>query len=255
MKPIIGTKYDTSKWFFWLLWIFIIIYTVLMMIWITVYVQNITITHTWFKTPGLPGNELTSYRNSFTAILIRMTIWVHLFVPFVIMAMIAYRRVALLSYILYGILIVFFFICFFCMSGLADQYSRCNGQDQFGNICNDPKWCCVTEIWNHPANMCPNTLDCTPPLTIDDVHPRSDFLGLFWIHFVLMICLLGFLILITYFWRTTEDSPEEEIEEEEILEEEQEVEKEAPAIEYTNSLVTGLEPVMRRRRVTHSLKK
>lgn len=202
VRPLLAGKYKTNPYIFWFLWSFIIAYTVLVTIWMVIYIQNISIVYTWFKNPGMPGVELTSLRGSFTSIVLRIVIIVHPWVPFIIMSLIAYRSNTVLSFGSLVLLLIGFVLCIFGLVVLGDQYSHCNGQNQFGNICNDPRWCCVHEILINTANSCPNSgVDCATPLTFDDIGPNDTFLGLFWFHFTMTMLQLVFFIAMGIIWR------------------------------------------------------
>lgn len=258
ISPPFLNKYKNNPYVYWFLWAFVVTYVSLVIVWIVIFVQNTSFVYTWFKTPGLPGAALTSLRGSFTSISLRFAIVIHPWVPFFIMTMIAYRSNAVLSIGAFGCVCVGFILCFFAMAVLADSYSHCNGQEQFGNICNDPLWCCVSEIRANVANGCPNTIDCDPPLSFDDVNPNGTFLGLFWMH-VVMTILQGLYIVITaYVWsrpapvKTEKEEQEEEEEEEELQKEE--IPMPAVTTALAQQLVGGLSNTTTRRKTTHRLK-
>ena len=224
-------KYETNQYVYWFLWCFVVAYVVVTTVWIAIFINNTSITHTWFKVPGAPGTELTSQRNSFTSISLRIAICAHLFIPIWIMTLIAYRSNVFISLLTLVAVGLSFVLCLWSLVALGDMYSHCNGQNQYGNLCNDPKWCCVHEILTNPANMCPNTIDCAPPLSFDDVGPNETFLGLFWMNFTLIVLQMVYLIVMVIIWRwpyapamelpvTVEEEPEPQ-EEEEPEEEEQ----------------------------------
>lgn len=245
--PFAG-KYKDNPYVYWFLWSLIVTYVVLVTVWIVIFVQNTSPVHTWFKTPGMPGAELTSFRASFAMIVLRIAIVIHPWVPFIIMFMIAYRKNLTLSIGAFLLIGIGFVLCFFAFTVLSDRYSHCNGQEQYGNPCNSPLLCCVNEIRSNPANMCPNTVDCDSPLTLDDVKPNPVFEGLYWIHFVMMV-LQGLYIGMTFFiWTLPVKKEKQEEEEEQPEKAPQELTKAAPTI--TQHLVGGLS----RRKTTHRLK-
>ena len=255
--PLSGGKYERPA-IYWFLWGFIMTYVVLIFVWTCIGVNNTSFVHTWFREPGMPGAELISHRNSFTSISLRLTIVVQLLTPFVIMLMIAYRSKAMWSVVCVGILLLGFIISTFSWAALSDAYSHCNKQDQYGNICNDPKLCCIPEIRANPGNHCPNTVDCATPLMFDDVSPRDDFLLLYWIHFTLWLLMAFFFIIMLVIWYSpAEQLPttvEPEASEKQDIEEPEETVSAASKV--TDALVSGLAPmsgvVARRRKVKRS---
>lgn len=255
--PFAG-KYKNNPYVYWFLWCFVITYVALVTVWVVIYVQNISIVHTWFKHPGMPGAELTSLRGSFTSVVLRIAIVIHPWVPFFVMFMIAYRKNVTLCIGAFVLMSVGFLLCFFAFTVLSDQYSHCNGQEQYGNLCNSLLWCCVNEIRSNPANMCPNTIDCATPLTFDDVRANPTFEGLYWIHVVLTM-LQGMYIGMTFFiWYLPEEKEKVEEEQQQPLDTDEadptpeDFTKTAPPVAsvITQNLVGGLS----RRRTTHRLK-
>lgn len=254
---MVGDKYTSNSYVYWFLWCFVVAYVVVTTVWIAIFINNASITYTWFKYPGAPGTQLTSLRNSFTSVTLRIAIVCHLFVPIFVMTLIGYRSNTVISL---GTLVavgIAFIMCLFSLIALGDMYSHCNGQNQYGNLCNDPKWCCVHEILTNRANGCPNTVDCAPPLNFDDVHPNQTFLGLFWMDFTLVILQAVYLGVMIVIWRWP-DAPEMELPmtQEEAPQEEEEEEPEPAAAPIKSTFIESLAPITAtRKRRTHGLRK
>ncbi len=131
-------------------------------------------------------------------------------------------------------------------NGHQTQRSHCTHKTSLTSV----SACPVNEIRSNPANMCPNTIDCDPPLTLDDIDPNKTFEGLYWIHFVLMLLqalYLGMTIFIWYLPAKKEKVEEQEEEEEQV----DDTPKQPPQVSpITQQLVGGLS----RRKTTHRLK-
>ena len=78
------------------------------------------------------------------------------------------------------------------MTLLSFEFVECNGQNQWGNFCNDPLWCCVQEIYENPVNQCPNTTPCMPPVTADQLKADPYFIA-YWV-FTLIFVILDLLL-------------------------------------------------------------
>jgi hypothetical protein len=102
----------------------------------------------------------------------------------------------------------------FAMIGLATYYANCNGQSQFGNLCNDLQWCCVDEIYMNVDNRCPNTLGCPPGITLAELAPESTFLGIFWLTVVFVVFNTVYTIVALVWWCGAPPSPTKRLEEE-----------------------------------------
>lgn len=222
LTPPLAGKYKNNPYNYWFLWCFVITNIVLVTVWCVIYVQNINFVHTWFKIPGMPGASLTSLRNSFTSIVVRLAIPGHIFTAVMVMSMIMFRKNLVLSIGCLVVLGIFFVLDFFTLVVLGDAYSHCNGQEQYGNICNSKDYCCVHEILINPANMCPDTIDCSTPLTFDDVDPNPTFLGFFWVHFVMTMLLLAYFVAIAIIWKQPAKEEDEDEEEEEVQQQDEE---------------------------------
>lgn len=192
------TAYDTNSRFYWFIWIFIVLYTIGTGIYIGVFIQNFNITYTYFANPGAPGSELVSLRGSFTDVVVRMSVFGHVLSIMFLMCLIAYRKSFGAQVVWFGLYFLCFLLVLLNLGAGLSAYTHCNNQNQFGNICNDFKYCCPEEIYSNPANRCPNTMPCDPPLQRSDLKPNRDFLGLFWLNFILffgqvvLMIVLGF---------------------------------------------------------------
>ena len=77
---------------------------------------------------------------------------------------------------------------------LAISFSNCNGLKSRGNLCNDPLWCCIPDVYTITANQCPLgpcTMAIPPvtlPTTLNDLSANILFVWTFWVT-------LGFLVL------------------------------------------------------------
>lgn len=215
MRGPFARHYDGNAYLYWWLWALVIVYTVLLVVWIAVSVNSVAITHTYFKNPGAPGAQLDSLRGSFTTVALRIGIIFNMIALAWIISMIAYRNNVVLSIGFFVLFVIGAVVAFFTMVALSDQYSHCNGQNQWGNLCNAPNYCCAHEIWTNPDNGCPNTFDCATPLTIDDLAPNDNFLSLFWIHFVLLLLHIAYIVTCIVGWRMLDSTQQngEDVEE------------------------------------------
>ena len=163
-------NYETSRLLFWFLWGFVAIWSILLLFWIGVYVQNNAPAHTWFKTAGSLGDTLFSLRDSFVAISVRMGIVSVIAIPFIVCAIIGLRQ----SYIPFILFILASILTFFAFATLSDQYVNCNGANQYGNLCNDAKYGTVGL----------------------DLAPNDDFLGLYWMLVVFLLAEWVFIVVL-----------------------------------------------------------
>lgn len=199
-------NYDKKPSFYWFQWILFALYLIGVIVWISVFVQNISIP--------------IAYRSSFTVIVLRMTIIAHIAIIAFIACLIAYRDnngSQIFFFVLYAIC---YLILLLGLIGLGREYANCNREPN--NLCNSLKLCCKNEIHTNPTFNCPNTLDCPDPF---EVAPKDDFLGLFWLHFILFVfqCVwIG-----VYLYYLVDKQEEEEVEEAGKEEEAEEV-KEPP---------------------------
>ncbi len=178
--------YSTPK-VYWATWIFIVAYGALAVVFFSVFVQNNSPIYTWFASLGAPGSSLVSYRNTFLAISIRLTIFAHvLFIPF-IMGMIYSRETQPASITYFALLLVLIIFTIISIATTSSAYASCNSS--FGNLCNSPNYCCV----NVGVPGCSNPLPC-PGMLPSDLTPNIEFVGLYWVNFVLFLMQLGFVI-------------------------------------------------------------
>lgn len=217
--PLSQGKYKRNVYIYGFMTVFWVTYACVAIVWTVVPVHNLAITHTYFQAPGMPGAKLTSFRGSLTSIAISILIVIHNCWPIAVLTVILFRKNAIISLTLLAIMFVTFVITLFGLAVLGNQYSHCNGQNQYGNICNALNLCCVHEILIESNNHCPNTIDCAVPLTLDDVGPNTTFLQLFWINFVMFVLQLIFFIVMVVIWATPVG--EEETEEQEPTTEEE----------------------------------
>ena len=220
-------NYETSRLLFWFLWGFVAIWSILLLFWIGVYVQNNAPAHTWFKTAGSLGDTLFSLRDSFVAISVRMGIVSIIAIPFIVCAIIGLRQ----SYIPFILFIIASILTFFAFATLSDQYVNCNGANQYGNLCNDAKYGTVGL----------------------DLAANGDFLGLYWLLVVFLLAEWVFIIVLVVV-RIAErggEAADGSAEEEEKTERGGEA---AVSSAKENALVTALAPSAMRSTPMHNLR-
>ena len=220
-------NYETSRLLFWFLWGFVAIWSILLLFWIGVYVQNNAPAHTWFKTAGSLGDTLFSLRDSFVAISVRMGIVSIIAIPFIVCAIIGLRQ----SYIPFVLFILASILTFFAFATLSDQYVNCNGANQYGNLCNDAKYGTVGL----------------------DLAANGDFLGLYWLLVVFLLAEWVFIIVLVVV-RIAErggEAADGSAEEEEKTERGGEA---AVSSAKENALVTALAPSAMRSTPMHNLR-
>lgn len=194
--------YETRKVLFWFVWIFTIVYVIGVGLEAGLFANNLSSVYTYFKNPGAPGAALTSFRYTFPDIAVRLLLLGHTLFLVFFLSMVLFRTsfgCNVFWFILVGICIL---LVFLGLIGLAPSYVECNGQNQYGNLCNSGDWCCVEEIRLNPVNSCPNVLPCVPPKAASDLSPNPDFLGLFWTNFVLMLMQFVVVIVVFVYWWT-----------------------------------------------------
>jgi len=208
--------YDKRQTLYWIVWIFVLVYVIGAGVYIGFFVHNTSFIHTWFSNPSNPGDMLVSFRNTFTSVAVRITVFTHILSVFFVMTLIAYRKIYGCNILWFTLYILCFVLTLVGLAALSGSYAHCNDQNQYGNICNDFLYCCPVEIYSNPANKCPNTLPCDPPTTLDQLKPNSDFLGLYWLNFILMvfqIVFIGLTIWVIYWVKDDEEAEPEEAEE------------------------------------------
>lgn len=201
--------YNTRPLFYWFLWIFVIVYIIGSFLYTALFVQNNASKYTYFKNPGMPGAELSSKRYLFVDIAVRLSIIGHVIIPALVMCMIFFKK-SLGCNIFWIILFAIAFLCILVgLFGLSTDYAGCNGNNQYGNLCNSLDWCCVETVYSQPYNGCPNVLPCDVPRIQEDLNPNPDFLGLYWTGFILWFFDVVFIIVIGWHWSM---DPEEDLE-------------------------------------------
>jgi hypothetical protein len=213
-KMIKEGSYETNRWVFWFLWGFVIVWSILLLFWIGVYVQNNGPAYTWFKTAGSLGTTLFSLRDSFVAILVRMGIVSCIAIPFIVCALIGLRTT---SYIPFALFIIASILTFFAFSALSDQYVNCNGANQYGNLCNDAKY------GTFGAELAPN----------------DDFIGLYWMIVVFLLLEWAFIAVLVVL-RITRGANRTGEEEDASDDNEKATEESPPPPPPENALVTAL---------------
>jgi hypothetical protein len=244
-------NYETSSFTYWFVWIYIILFSTLLLVYFIIPINNVNVTHTWFLNPATPGSILTSERMGFVSISIRMGIIAGMVALTSMFFMVGYRK----SFVPFGAFITTMIIWFFTYTVLSDQYAHCNGQGQFGNICNAKNLCCVHEILINPANHCPTMIDCAIPVLLEDVTPDAQFLWLYWLHFGILIAGILWVVASFAFFFSVEKKdkePQEEPQEEPEPLAPEEFKKLPPptSVPSNSSLISGLTPI----RKSHNLR-
>jgi hypothetical protein len=200
MKLPLYPSYDKSSAVFWCIWVWFGLYLVGTILYVGLFAQNLSSVYTWFKNPGAPGTSLSSKRGTFGDVSIRLSIAANIIILGIICSWIMFRK----NFGCNVIWAIFYFIMLLMtllgIMGMGQMYSECNAQLQYGNLCNDLNWCCVNEIFANPLNGCPNVLPCAIPKTLNTLNPNQDFLGLFWLNFVLFLFQCGMLVFLMYSW-------------------------------------------------------
>lgn len=204
--------YEKQRTLFWFLWIFAILYIIGIGIYL-VFIMNLSSRYTYFANPASPGNHLSSSRYTFQDIGVRMTVIGHLMIIAFIFNMILYREsfgCTIMWIVLWGLALLCILVG---ILALSISYGYCNKDFQVGNLCNSYFWCCVLEIYTNSNNQCPNVLPCALPLSLNQLDPNPDFLGLFWTNIVLVFFQIVFLIVMAIFWtkKTNQEEEQEEI--------------------------------------------
>lgn len=206
--------YETDRGLHWFLWLLVIFYTIGLLLYVAVVINNISRPHTYFKNPGTPG-QLFSLRYDIYWVVEFLSVIVVFLFPLCVMLMIIYRNV-------YGCNIgwtIVFFILFglhlFTVVTLIGAYAECNQDEQFANPCNDYKWCCVPAVYSVLANMCPNSIPCAAPgspTTRAELRANADFLWLFWMNVFFFILHVLYLAVVFLYWGKTINEPQKTIE-------------------------------------------
>lgn len=156
-------------------WIYVLAYVAHMVL-----ILNTSVTHTYFKT--LPGGTLFSERYATARWIFLMLGALRILVPIAVLSIILYRLHT--NCMLWWIFVLALLVITdtLVLISLGTDFGDCNGQNQFGNLCNSvtPPWCCAPSIFGNPGNMCPNSAGCTPAVTVADLAPNSNFLWLFY---------------------------------------------------------------------------
>lgn len=232
--------YETRSFVYWFVWIYALLACVFVLLYFVIPINNIHVPHTWFLNPATPGASLYSARAHFVAVSIRIGIIARIIALCAIFFMIGYRK----SYVPFGIFVIAAILWFFTYTALSDQYAHCNGQGQYGNICNSKKLCCVHEILINPANHCPTAIDCAVPVLLEDVEPDANFLWLYWLHFWMIIMDVFWIVWILVFASagTAGTAEKEEAETEEPTESTEPTEPPLPTAPTAGLLLSGLAP-------------
>lgn len=237
--------YEKDKTVSGVITLFLILFVIGTVIYVSVFVNSLAIPHTYFKYPGAPG-MLYSERYSFEWFVIMISIILHVLVVFVIAMLVKFRYN-------YGCNMIWFFvyfILFVCMilviAFLGVEYNECNGADAAGNLCNSYKWCCVH--YTNPANGCPNVSPCADGTTQSNLSPNFEFMGIMWTNVTLASLHLIFIMFVMFYWVSDGSSDDDEVEYEEYKSlKKPPIEKK---INYTNSFTSpGKKVGLRKRRI------
>jgi len=185
---------------YWVTWLFIVAYVALAAVFFSVFIQNNSPIYTWFANLGAPGSALVSYRNTFVAISVRLAIIAHtMIIPF-LMGMIYTRATRAAAITFFALILVLVIFTLLSVAGTGSAYGSCNVA--FGNLCNSLDFCCV----NVGVPGCNNPLPC-PGILPSDLTPNIEFLGLFWMNFVLFLMQLAFVITTIFLYVQDEETP------------------------------------------------
>lgn len=196
--------YDISKFLYYFIWIFFIIYVIGTGVFF-LFVQNNSVVYDWFSSPGNPGASLSSRRGSFLDVAVRLIIIIHIIFCGLIASMILYRKNFGCNILWVILIAISILIVALGLLALAREYVNCNKQNEYGNLCNDPNWCNVNEIRMNLENRCPDPNPSPSPALLSSLSPKPDFLGLFWTNFILLLMQIAYLVLIIYYWSLERD--------------------------------------------------
>lgn len=141
-----------------------------------VLIQNANVPNT-VTAPGLPWG--TYYTQMFNSLY-----WLVLFLSvlrtfmFVIVYMAILWRASFGCSIFWLVLIIIITMAdLLVVVGTGNLNGNCNGNGQKFNPCNDPEWCCASEIYTSSINGCANTIPCPVgyPRSISELSSNIDF--------------------------------------------------------------------------------
>ena len=100
------------------------------------------------------------------------------FVPFVVYALIAFRRSRGCYHVWSALLVILTLAEIFVVFALLPFYANANKSGSRDNKFNSPLWCCRPEIYGNPANGCPNIAACS--ITVTETPSNPDYVWIFW---------------------------------------------------------------------------
>lgn len=180
-----------------------------------VLIQNANVTNTVLA-PNYPWGEYVSllYASAYWLALF-LSCWRILLVPS-IQFLILFRKTRWCSIMWLVIIFLITLIDLLVIVSLGKLYGACNGVGQQFNPCNDPNYCCASEIYSQPNSGCTNTIACPAsfPSSISGLYANVDFV---WLFFTSLGFLVGDLIFLIYFMSMFYVSPSVEDEENDPL--------------------------------------
>ena len=215
-----------------MIWLLLIFYTIVVLLYVGVFISNSSREHTYFKYPGAIGpgpGTLTSDRYDLYWFAYFFSTIAIIAVPFTILMMIVYRESYGCNVGWTVTLVILMLLQVFTMFVLFGAMVQCNHDGQVGNPCNSKLWCCVPAIVSVLANECPNFAPCPGgPFTRAELGMDSDFLWVFWINLWVLAVNIIYIIMIAWYWtKDTENTVET-------------VEVEDPQVEVVSSSVGGM---------------
>lgn len=140
---------------------------------------NNTTPYTYFLNPGSPGVLFNlRWTVDYPLFFVYMAQGFYCWVLFFNMRAIADYRSSLSSSVALFITILAIGLNAVMLVFLGIAWTSANVDGQAFNPANDPRYCCV--YYANPANACPNTVACVPPVAPSDLRVNTDFLIMFW---------------------------------------------------------------------------
>lgn len=195
--------YDPPSGYYYALHVLLIVYGLGFILSLQ-FVQNATVTHTYFR--GSTFGTLFSLRYASMYWFSLFFSCMRIFIFLCMCCMLLFRNTMIgksgFGCTIFWVILLLCFVILDIMgfAMLGTYYSRCNGIGQVDNPCNDLRWCCVNEIFTDSANFCYNTAGCTPAVLLSDLHPNPDFLWLFWTSVFFIAFDLVFLLIPVGIW-------------------------------------------------------
>ena len=204
--------YDSDTLLQWLIWLIILFYSLVVVFYIGIFINNTTFEHTYTKHPSSPG-ILSSERYNLYWFVYAITVVVAALFPILAMLMVLFRDTYGCNVVNTIILFLAFAAHLFAFIVLTSAYIQCNHAFSPDNPCNSHLLCCVPSIYTDPVNDCPNVTPCdTGPSLLSELSADPDFLWLYWTNAFFFIFHVVFLGVIVIYWnRDTKNIIEREL--------------------------------------------